>query len=120
MMLVFPIFTAVGALTLSRQPENALGWLFTFQGLIASLSSNGLRLGAPCAVRQRCRLACGPLGGIAYADHQRRLIHVRAASPVALSDRPSAVAALATTGLDDPGGSPGSGYVRCPEAWSNG
>ncbi|HLZ26560.1 MAG TPA: sensor histidine kinase [Chloroflexota bacterium] len=45
MMLVFPIFAGVGALILSRQPENALGWLLTFQGFTASLATNGLGYG---------------------------------------------------------------------------
>lgn len=43
--LPFPIFAIVGALIVSRHPENVLGWLFCGEGLSAALTVNGLAYG---------------------------------------------------------------------------
>jgi hypothetical protein len=45
MTLVFPVFAGVGALILSRRPDNIHGWLLSVEGFTSALFANGLGYG---------------------------------------------------------------------------
>ena len=45
MGIVFPVFAGVGALIVSRRPDNVLGWLLSIEGVTSALTTNGLGYG---------------------------------------------------------------------------
>ncbi|MDQ6672805.1 MAG: hypothetical protein M3069_19020 [Chloroflexota bacterium] len=45
MAVAFPVFAWIGALILSRRPDNVIGWLFSLEGFTSALFANGLGYG---------------------------------------------------------------------------